>query len=81
VGSAQSREAMREQIQSDPDSLETFMRMTKHLSANGVDLEKTPATFGAVIRMNPANEKIARNKAANHLWVRAPRPGYAIKVA
>jgi predicted dehydrogenase len=72
---------MLEQIKGDKEKLATFNRMAEHLAANGVDLAKTPATFGAVLKMNPANEMIVQNKPANRLLRRRPRAGYAIKVA
>jgi predicted dehydrogenase len=81
LGRRQSPDEMREQIKGDKDALPTFDRMAEHLAANGVDLEKTPATFGAVLKINPVNAKFVQNKSANHLLRRAPRPGYVIKVA
>jgi hypothetical protein len=81
LGRQQSPEAMREQIKGDADALPTFNRMAEHLAANGVDLEKTMATLGAVVKMNPASEKFIQDKKANHLLRRVPRPGYAIKLA
>jgi predicted dehydrogenase len=81
LGLSQSPGAMREQIKGDPDALATFNRMAEHLAANGVDLEKTRATLGAVLKINPVTEKFVQNKNANRLLRRLPRPGYAIKVA
>jgi predicted dehydrogenase len=81
LGLLQSPGAMREQIKGDKDALPTFNRMAEHLAANGVDLEKTRATLGAVLKINPANSKFVQNKNANHLLRRVPRPGYVIKVA
>jgi predicted dehydrogenase len=73
--------AMREKISGDKEELATFNRMAEHLAANGIDLEKTKATFGAVLKMNPGNEKFIVNKKANHLLRRLPRPNYTISVA
>jgi hypothetical protein len=81
LGLLQSPGAMREQIKGDKDALPTFNRMAEHLAANGVDLEKTRATLGAVLKINPANSKFIQNKNANLLLRRVPRPGYVIKVA
>jgi predicted dehydrogenase len=81
LGHWQSPGEMREQIKGDKDALSTFNRMAEHLAANGVDLEKTRATLGAVLKINPANAKFVQNKNANHLLRRDPRPGYVIKVA
>jgi predicted dehydrogenase len=81
LGSLQSPGEMREQIKGDRDAQPTFDRMVEHLAANGVDLEKTKATLGAVLKVDPAGEKFVKNKKAEKLWRRAPRPGYEIKVA
>jgi hypothetical protein len=72
---------MREQIQGDKDALPAFERMAEHLAANGVDLEKTRATLGAVLKINPVTAKFIQNKNANRLLRRVPRTGYVIKVA
>jgi hypothetical protein len=81
LGRSQSPGEMREQIKGDKDALPTFNRMAEHLAANGVDLEKTGATLGAVLKINPVNSKFIQNKDASHLLRRNPRPGYVIKVA
>ncbi|MGD0812519.1 MAG: Gfo/Idh/MocA family oxidoreductase [Verrucomicrobiota bacterium] len=81
LGRAQPPGEMREQIQGDKDALPAFERMAEHLAANGVDLQKTQVTLGAVLRINPATAKFIQNKNANRLLRRAPRTGYVIKVA
>ncbi|MGP8199466.1 MAG: Gfo/Idh/MocA family protein [Limisphaerales bacterium] len=81
LGRLQPTGEMREQIKGDKDALPAFERMAEHLAANGVDLEKTRATLGAVLRINPATAKFIQNKNANRLLRRTPRPGYVIKVA
>jgi predicted dehydrogenase len=81
LGLLQSPGEMREQIKGDKDALPAYNRMAEHLAANGVDLEKTRATLGAVLRINPATAEFIQNKSANRLLKRAPRPGYVIKVA
>jgi predicted dehydrogenase len=80
VGSQQPPDLIREQIKGDRDALPTYQRMCEHLAANNVDLEKTPATLGMVLRMNPANSKFIDNKRANYLLARKPREPYVIKV-
>jgi hypothetical protein len=81
LGSQSSAEAMREQIKSDPDALPTFERMAEHLAANNVDLEKTPATLGMVLKMNPANQEFIQAKQANHLLARGPREPFVMRLA
>ena len=73
IGREQSPDAIREQIKGDRDALPTFQRMCEHLAANDVDLEKTPATLGMVLKMNQANSRFIENKQANLLLTRKPR--------
>jgi predicted dehydrogenase len=80
IGSQQSPDAIREQIKGDRDALPTFQRMCEHLAANNVDLEKTPATLGMVLKMNQANSRFIENKRANLLLTRKPREPYIIRV-
>jgi len=79
VGASEAPAVIREQIKGDKNALATFERMTEHLAANGVDLEKTPATLGAVIKTEAAG-KIVGNDQALTLLRRTPRSGYEIKV-
>jgi predicted dehydrogenase len=81
LGSLQSPDEMRARIKGDKDALPTFERMAEHLAANGVDLEMTRATLGAVLKTDPATEKFIQNEKADALLRRIPRAGYEIKVA
>ncbi len=72
---------IREQVKADKEDQAAFDRMTEHLAANGIDLDKTPIRLGVALKINPMTEKIVQNKAANHLWRRAPRKDFAMKVA
>jgi predicted dehydrogenase len=80
LGSQQPPEVMREQIKADAEALSTFNRMAEHLAANQIDLATTPATYGAVLKMNPAHEQFAGNRAATDLLKREPREGYVISL-
>jgi predicted dehydrogenase len=80
VGSQQSADAIREQIKGNRDALPTFQRMAEHLAANKVDMEKTRATLGLVLRMDQANSKFIENEEANNLLARKPREPYVIRV-
>ncbi len=55
--------------------------MTEHLAANNVDLEKTPATLGVVLKMNPGQQQFIRAKAANHLLARGPRQPFVLRLS
>jgi predicted dehydrogenase len=80
LGHTQSPDAIREQIKGDSKASATFQRMSEHLAANDVDLEKTPATLGVPLRMNPANCEFIENNDANALLTREPREPYVIKL-
>jgi predicted dehydrogenase len=90
LGSHASADAIRERIKGDPDSLPTFNRMAEHLAANNIDLDKTPATLGMVLKMNPDSEQfiegakagdvLETTKAAD-LLRRAPREPFVIRVS
>jgi predicted dehydrogenase len=80
LGSRASADAIREQIKSDRDALPTFERMAEHLAANDVDLNKTPATLGMVLKMNPANEQFIKEKDANHMLAVGPREPFVIRL-
>lgn len=81
LGAGRPPGEIREQIKGDPEALPAFERMREHLAANGVDLDKTMAVLGAMVKINPLNNRIVENKEANRLWRRAPRAGYVMKVA
>ena len=80
LGQHAAADAIREQIKSDPDALPTFDRMAEHLAANNVDLNQTPATLGAVLKMNPLNELFIQAKKANHMLAVRPRDPFVIRL-
>jgi predicted dehydrogenase len=81
LGRQTSANAILEQIKGDRDALPTFQRMTEHLAANNVDLEKTPATLGVVLKMNPGKQQFIRAKEANHLLARGPREPFVMRLS
>jgi predicted dehydrogenase len=81
LGKQQAPDAIREQIKGDKIAEATFQRMAEHLSANGVDLEKTPATLGTVLRMNPADSTFIDNQEATALLSRTPREPFVINMS
>jgi predicted dehydrogenase len=80
LGHHQVPDAIREQIQAEKEDLATYQRMSEHLAANGVDIEKTPVTMGKPLRMNLANSRFMGNKEANFLLGRHPREPFVIKL-
>jgi predicted dehydrogenase len=81
IGSLLAPDAIREQIKADRDALPTFNRMAEHLAANNVNLDQTPATLGAVLKMNHARKKFVGNAEANALLARQPRQPFALRVS
>jgi predicted dehydrogenase len=80
LGSHASPDAIREQIQADPDALPTFNRMAEHLAANKVNLDKTPVTLGMVLKMNQSNEQFIEAKKANYMLARRPRAPFVFRL-
>ena len=70
-----------EALNVDGDVLETFERTRKHLADNNVDLEKTPLTLGASLRLATDREAFADNDNANALLTREYRKPFVIPAA
>lgn len=75
---------VREQIAAHPDladrseAADSFDRFCAHLDANEVDLEKTPATLGPWLTMDPATERFTNNPHANALLTRDYRKPFVV---
>ena len=54
LGSQSSPEQITEVVQSNKEALESFERFQHHLSANEIDLKRTPATLGPWLKMDTA---------------------------
>jgi len=70
--------AIKERLQDNHEMSEAVGRMTSHLAANGVDFGQTPVTLGSFLRMDPADERFERNRAANHQLADEGRKGFEI---
>jgi len=71
-------DAIKEAIKADKEAAETFGRMATHLDANGVDLLKTKATLGMVLKMDTKAEQFIGNDDANKLLKREYRKGFEV---
>ena len=80
LGRAATPEAMREQLKASAVMTESFARLTEHLAANAVDLEKTPLTLGLPLTFDPAAERFTGGSAAaaNALLTREYRQPYVV---
>lgn len=78
LGDLASPDEIRERLKSEKDGLATFERMREHLTANEVDLSRTKATLGMVLKMDPRSEKFIDNTEANALLTRHYRRPYVV---
>ncbi len=65
LGARRPPDEIRDRVKDDRDALRTFNRMAEHLAANDVDLEKTQASLGMVLKMNPESEEFLADTPAN----------------
>ncbi len=61
LGRTASVEKIKETIEDDQAALETFERFKSHLSANSVDIEKSPAILGPRLKFDPKTERFVDN--------------------
>ena len=52
--------------------------MEEHLAANNLDLKKTPARLGAVLKMDPQTERFIDNSKANRMLSRKYRKPFVV---
>jgi predicted dehydrogenase len=81
LGKTQSPEENRDAVKSNKDLAEALGRMEEHLAANNVDLKQTPATLGAVLKMNPQAERFIGNAQADQLLTREYREPFVVPKA
>ena len=60
------------------DNVATLRRTLDHLTANGVDLEKTPISMGAALAFDPDREVFTDNGAANAMLTREYRGEFVV---
>lgn len=68
-------------IESLDDNAKTLERTAKHLTDNGVDLEKYPLSLGAYLEFDPDKEVFTNNSEANGLLGREYRSGFECPTA
>ena len=78
VGKQSRPEEIRDAIKSDAGASETFGRMAAHLEANGVDLEKSRVTLGAVLKMDTKSETFTNHPDANKYLTREYRKPFVV---
>jgi len=78
LGKTHSPEEIRDAVKSNSDLAEAVGRLEQHLGANKVDLQKTPATLGVALNMDPKKEQFINNSEANQLLTREYRKPFVV---
>ena len=78
LGKTAALDEIAHSIEKTTDLKEAFGRMQKHLLANDVDLQKTPALLGGALSMDPKSERFPGNQAANELLTRNYRAPFVV---
>ena len=78
LGKKHSPEEIREAAKANKELAEGLGRMEEHLGANKVDLSNSPATLGAVLKMDPQSERFVGNRKANKMLTREYRKHFEV---
>lgn len=78
LGHKRSADEIKEEIKSHRGALESFERMLEHLARNEINLQETPLTLGALLRMDPIGERFIENENANEMLTRNYRRPYVV---
>jgi predicted dehydrogenase len=78
LGKPHSPEEIRDAVKDNQDLAEALGRMEAHLAANNVDLRKTAATLGAVLKMDPQTERFIGNSKADQMLTRKYRKPFVV---
>jgi len=78
LGHGKSPDEIRDTVKSNHDVADALGRMEEHLAANNVDVKKTPAALGPVLKMNPETQRFTNNRAANKLLTRKYRKPFVV---
>jgi hypothetical protein len=78
LGKTGTPDAIRDAVKNYKEVAEMLGRMETHLAANNVNLNKTPATLGAVLKMNGKTEKFIANKQADAMLTREYRKPFVV---
>jgi len=78
LGKQSSPDEIREALKGEPAAWEAVARMEEHLAANDVDLQKTRATLGPALKMDPQTERFIGNGKADELLTRHYRKPFVV---
>ncbi len=69
---------LREKLKANKEAMDSLERLTAHLGANGLDLDKDQLTLGEFLKMDPSTEKFLGNAAADKLLTREYRAPFIV---
>ena len=69
---------LREKLKANKEAMDSLERLTTHLGANGLDLDKDQLTLGEFLKMDPVTEKFLGNAAADKLLTREYRAPFIV---
>ncbi|HWE01579.1 MAG TPA: hypothetical protein VG326_04150, partial [Tepidisphaeraceae bacterium] len=78
LGQKASPDAIRDAVNSDSDSLNTYERFKKHLAVNKVDIALDKATLGMPLKMDVKTERFIGNDKANAMLTREYRAPFVV---
>ena len=78
LGKKHSPDEIRDAVRNNPEMAEALGRMDEHLAANQVDLKKTPATLGEVLKVDVTREEFIGNRAASQMLTRDYRQPFVV---
>ncbi len=78
LGSGVESEAIQKAVAGSSVMSEAFARMSAHLEANEVDLQKSPLVLGTCLVLDPAAERIRDDERANRMLTREYREPYVL---
>jgi predicted dehydrogenase len=80
VGQEKSFDEVKEAIKGNPEFLDSYERMMKHLEANGVNLKESKVVSGSVLKFDPKAEKFVGefSEQANKLATREYRAPFVV---
>jgi predicted dehydrogenase len=78
LGKQRSPDKIKDALKKNDIMSECWERMREHLSANGVDLKKTPVRLGAFLKMDTKTQKFVGNTKANRLLTREYRKPFVV---
>jgi predicted dehydrogenase len=78
LGKKMSPDEIREAVKDNKEMGEALGRMEEHLAANNVDLKKTPATLGEILKLDVKSERCTSNRKVNDWLTRDYRKPFVV---